>query len=111
MHNSVDNVENFLPLGVDVDGDLLDRLIENRIGFHLLFDLLERVDDGRMIALAEFAANVRRGEIRHAANEIHRRLTGVDHLTAAGGAFDDLFVDAEIARGLGDDHGGRGGKV
>ena len=46
MHNSVDNVENFLPLGVDVDGDLLDRLVENRIGFHLLFDLLERVDDG-----------------------------------------------------------------
>ena len=97
MHNSVYNVENFLPLGVDVDGDLLDRLVENRVGFHLLFDLLERVYDGRMIALAEFAADVRRGEICHAAHEIHRRLTGVDHLTAAGWAFDDLFVDAEIA--------------
>ena len=49
-----------LSLGVDVDGDLLDRLVENGVGFHLLFDLLERVEHGRMIALAEFAADIGR---------------------------------------------------
>ena len=81
MHNPVDNVENFLSLGVDVDRDLLDRLVEDGIGFHLLFNLLERVENGRMVALAKLAANVGRGEIRHAAHEVHCRLTGVDHLS------------------------------
>ena len=41
LHDPVDNVENFLSLGVDVDSDLLDGLVEDRVGFHLLFDLLE----------------------------------------------------------------------
>ena len=93
----MDNVENFLPLGVDVDGDLLDRLVENRIGFNLLFDLLERVEHGRMVALAELAADIGRRQIRHAAHEVHRGLTGVDGLAASRRALDDLFVDAEVA--------------
>ena len=46
MHNSVDNVENFLPLGVDVDGDLLDRLIENRIGKKVEVEV-RHVEEGR----------------------------------------------------------------
>ena len=32
-----------LSLGVDVNSDLFDCLVEDGIGFHLLFDLLERV--------------------------------------------------------------------
>ena len=100
-----------LSLGVDVNSDLFDRLVEDGIGFHLLFDLLERVEHGRMVALAKLAADIGRRQIRHAAHEVHRGLTGVDDLAAARRALDDLLVDAEVARGLSDDHRCRGGKV
>ena len=59
-----------LSLGVDINRDLFDRLVEDGIGFHLLFDLLERVEHGRMVALAELAADIGRRQIRHAAHEV-----------------------------------------
>ena len=86
-----------LSLGVDINSDLLYRLVEDGIGFHLLFDLLERVEHGRMVALAELAADIGRRQIRHAAHKVHRGLTGVDGLAASRWALDDLFVDAEVA--------------
>ena len=49
-----------LSLGVDVNSDLLDRLVEDGIGFHLLFNLLELMEHGRMVALAELAADIGR---------------------------------------------------
>ena len=77
-----------LSLGVDVNSDLFDRLVEDGIGFHLLFDLLERVEHGRMVALAELAADIGRRQICHAAHEVHRGLTGVDGLAASRRALD-----------------------
>ena len=61
-----------------------------------------------MIASAELAADVGRGEIRHAADEVHGGLTGGDGLAAAGGSLDHSLVDAEKARDLVDDGGGGG---
>lgn len=49
-----------LPLGVDVDGDLFDGLVERRIGFHLLFDLLKRMENGRMVTLSKVLSDVGR---------------------------------------------------
>ena len=100
-----------LSLGVDVNSDLLYSLVEDGIGFHLLFDLLERVEHGRMVALAELAADIGRRQIRHAAHEVHRGLTGVDGLAASRRTLDDLFVDAKVARRFGDDHRRRGGEI
>ena len=100
-----------LSLGVDVNSDLFDRLVEDGIGFHLLFDLLERVEHGRMVALAELAADIGSRQIRHAAHKVHRGLTGVDGLAASRRALDDLFVDAEVARRFSDDHRRRGGEI
>ena len=64
-----------------------------------------------MVALAELAADIGRRQIRHAAHEVHRGLTGVDGLAASRRALDDLFVDAEVARRFGDDHRRRGGEI
>ena len=45
-------------LGVDVDGDVLDGLGEARVVLELRFDLLERMENGGVIASAELAADV-----------------------------------------------------
>ena len=84
-------------LGVDVDGDVLDGLGEARVVLELRFNLLERMENGGVIASAELAADVGRGEIRHAADEVHGGLTGGDGLAAAGGSLDHRLVDAEKA--------------
>ena len=49
-------------LGVDVDGDVLDGLGEARVVLKLRFNLLERMENGGVIASAELAADVGRGE-------------------------------------------------
>ena len=96
VHNPVETVDRSA-LGVNVDGDFLDRLREGWIGFHFLFRLFQRVEHGRMVAPTELAADIRRGERRHPPYKVHRGLTGVDDFAAAGAALDDLLVDAEVA--------------
>ena len=62
-------------LAVDVRGDVAD-VVLNAGGAVLkqLFDLIERVNDGRVVT-AELAADVRKAQIRHFADEIHGDLT------------------------------------
>ena len=95
---------------VDIGLDLLHRLGESGVFFHLLFYLLERVEHRRVIPIVKDLADLHHRQIGHAANEVHGDLAGshgiLDPLLTA----DDLFFDPVILADVVQDVGRRGNR-
>ena len=69
---SLANVEKIRSMAVvDIGLDLLHRLGESGVFFHLLFYLLERVEHRRVIPVVKDLADLHHRQIGHAANEVH----------------------------------------
>ena len=64
-------MEKALSLAADVGGDLLDPLGELGIGLHLLFHLVQGVEDGGVVTVAELLADAVQRRGVHPPDEIH----------------------------------------
>lgn len=58
----------------NIFNDIFKGFFKNGIGGHILFNLLYGVDDGGMIAPAEFLADSGHGHLRNFPHDIHRNL-------------------------------------
>src|SRR5690242_5749604 len=61
---------------LDELGELVDLFVDLPALRHLLLDLVDRVDHGRVIALAERLGDLREREVGELATDVHRDLAG-----------------------------------
>lgn len=79
-------MENILVLSVpDIFDDVFDGRFQFWVFAHVLFDLIDGVDDRRMISAAEFIADVFHGHSRDLANGIDCDLTRIGDIGVSSG--------------------------
>ncbi|CAN4028013.1 terminase small subunit, partial [Dysosmobacter welbionis] len=67
-------------LGVDIRLDLLHHFGKRSVLLHLLFDLLDGVEDGGVVPVVKDLADLIQTEIRHGADQVHGNLPGGDRV-------------------------------
>ena len=95
-------------LGVDVGGDLLHHFGKGGVGAHLGLHLVQRVQYGGVIPMSELLTDVVKGQIGHAADQIHGDLTGIDDVASPVLTAQGILIHVVILADIVDDVVGLG---
>src|SRR5690606_23173954 len=88
------------PSGVlDAVGEFGDLVEQVPVLAHLAVDLPDGVEHRGVVAAAELGADLRQGQVRQLAAQVHRDLAGRGDGGDAAGAGEVVHGDAEVARG------------
>ena len=104
----VESVYRFLVTGIDVGGNILDGFGESGVFADPLLYLVDGVDDGAVIPVAEFPADVGQGHVADFPDEIHGHLPASNGISVPLLASNGFLVDAVIFADLPDDDVGGG---